>query len=674
MLLLASPLLRGQPDFPGTKSAAGEFDGTSLREPADLAATWLVQPGDNPAYANPTWDDSQWLRVGSTTSLKRLLPRGNPGIVWYRLHLHVMPDQTGLALKETSLSSAFEVYSNGVKLMQLGRVAPFVGYTSDAQLMARIPDSQIATGSVVLALRVHLTPVEWSGSNPGLTAQKLTFGRYHELSDHVWIKLIGENYLFWLDSLITLCLGLGALLLFSAQRSRPEYLWLSLTYFCFLLSVPIWMFNATYPFPASWLGVTALTSFGANLFSAFMYLAFLSDKVNWPLRIFLLAACLLRASVHVAEAWDVILTPTTVGFLIAPLYFFNVVVLPILLLVHWRRGNREAGILLVPQLLSNVVFVFNTLAAVAGSIPALHDFALRYGSLLSDTHAGRFLIAPVSVAGILSSLSLALIVILRSNRLSLQSMHFQHELAAAREVQQILLPEHIETVPGFTVDCAYYPAQEVGGDFFQVLPTSEGGLLLVFGDVAGKGLPAAMQVSVLVGAIRTVAAYEQDPDVVLAHLNDRMFSRSHGGFATALAAKISPDGRVIIANAGHLPPYLDGVAVDLPGALPLGVLRGARYELVQFDLHPASLLTFYSDGVVEAQNSKGQLFGFERAKAISMYPAAVIVQDARTFGQSDDITVITITRHQLMETKAKNAFAGSSSFDLEQIPLRISPE
>jgi serine phosphatase RsbU (regulator of sigma subunit) len=109
-------------------------------------------------------------------------------------------------------------------------------------------------------------------------------------------------------------------------------------------------------------------------------------------------------------------------------------------------------------------------------------------------------------------------------------------------------------------------------------------------------------------------------------------------------AHITATGLVSVANAGHLSPYLDGSEVELEGALPLGVKSGAHYETTHFHLAQGSRLTFYSDGVVEAQNAEGELFGFERGRAISTNPAAMIVEAAKEFGQSDDITVVAITR------------------------------
>lgn len=233
----------------------------------------------------------------------------------------------------------------------------------------------------------------------------------------------------------------------------------------------------------------------------------------------------------------------------------------------------------------------------------------------------------------------------RHIRASAEKAVLEAEMAAAREIQQVIVPEKGEAFPGYVVDSVYQPARQVGGDFFQVLPASKDGLLVVVGDVAGKGLPAAMLVAMLVGSIRATAEDSDDPVVMLRKLNDRLVGRIMGGFATALAAHITRDGLVTIANAGHLSPYLDGSEVELAGALPLGIAEGGgKFEPKRFELRPGSRLTFYSDGVVEAKNKKGELFGFERAKAISTTSAAAIAQAAVKFGQEDDITVVTVER------------------------------
>ncbi len=232
----------------------------------------------------------------------------------------------------------------------------------------------------------------------------------------------------------------------------------------------------------------------------------------------------------------------------------------------------------------------------------------------------------------------------RYARMHTEMALLESEMAAARQIQQLILPEQGQSFPGYTVESVYQPARQVGGDFFQIFPAGRCGLLLVIGDVAGKGLPAAMLVSLLVGSIRATVEETLDPVLILRRLHDRLFGRIGEGFSTALAARISDDGLVTIANAGHLSPYLDGQEVSLPGALPLGVAGGGQYDATSLRLPPGSRLTFYSDGVVEAQKSDGELFGFERAGMISTQSAAAIVETAVGFGQSDDITVVTIKR------------------------------
>jgi phosphoserine phosphatase RsbU/P len=333
-----------------------------------------------------------------------------------------------------------------------------------------------------------------------------------------------------------------------------------------------------------------------------------------------------------------------VYFSLLPLILLIAGVVPVLLVIHFRRGNREAGILLIPVILSSLDLYVEVLLALLGQVRFFAPAADRLSDKLQHLHAGPFTLGLGTFSELLYVLSLAIIIVLRTARIGRQQALLEGEVAAAREVQQVILPEQAEAVPGFRVESVYLPAQQVGGDFFQVLPAGEGGLLVVMGDVAGKGLPAAMLVSVLVGAIRTAAAYSRAPEELLAQLNERLLGRTHGGFSTALAAHITANGSVAVANAGHLPPYLDGCEVRLPGELPLGIAGGASYETTRFSLPPGGRLTFYSDGVVEAQNQKGELFGFDRGREISTQPATAIVEAARQFGQQDDITVVTIER------------------------------
>ncbi len=213
-------------------------------------------------------------------------------------------------------------------------------------------------------------------------------------------------------------------------------------------------------------------------------------------------------------------------------------------------------------------------------------------------------------------------------------------------VQHVLIPEELPHVPGLTIESEYRPAREVGGDFFQIVPhPADGSVLLVVGDVTGKGLQAGMLVALIVGVIRNETAHTSDPLAVLNALNQALCGRGHA-HATGLALRIAADGSAKLANAGHLPPYLNGKELPMEGALPLGMVESAEFSVMDFLLALGDRLLLLSDGVAEAQDEKGQLFGFERINELLRQPisAAEVAAAAQAFGQEDDISVLTVTR------------------------------
>ena len=631
--------------------AAQSFDATRLRVPTQLDSSWLVHAGDDPSYAKPDFDDSQWTVFNPRNDIKTLFPTTHPALIWYRLHVKVAPDETGLALREDDIARAFEIYVNGERLMRVGQIDPYVPYTLNAFELKQIPDRLIAQGSLVIALRVRLTQTDWAGQDPGYFASNLLLGQETTLDRGDWLATLGNNAAGWIDHLLLIGLGIVALVLFASQRQQTEYLWIAgiglLT-----LAEFIEPFVATfYNIPLYWEAVYDSLRLATPFLWVGLYFSFVQKRIGWHWRAVLIFAGVMNAF-SAMQALYLSLPLPVQFFSNLPFIILLSVVVPVVLAIHWRRGNREAGILLIPVLLFSVYIYAEIGLETLFQVPQMRQQALRGLNLVDRFPIGPFSISLDNVSSVLGTLALAIIMLLRSTRMSRRQAILESELQAAQQVQQVLLPEEMESVPGFDVESEYEPAQQVGGDFFQVLPAGHGGLLVVVGDVAGKGLPAAMLVSVLVGAIRGVAEYTADPAELLASLNERLIGRTNGSFSTALAAHITADGWVTIANAGHLSPYLDGREIELPGALPLGVLSGSRYETSQFYLAHGSRLTVYSDGVVEAQNESGELFGFERAKAISTESASKIVEAAIAFGQEDDITVVTVTRHFAMATAA----------------------
>jgi serine phosphatase RsbU (regulator of sigma subunit) len=255
----------------------------------------------------------------------------------------------------------------------------------------------------------------------------------------------------------------------------------------------------------------------------------------------------------------------------------------------------------------------------------------------------------------ISNLLLALVVGSLLLRRLLKSIRNQRQMALdvkqAQEVQQVILPESRTELPGLVVESEYRPAREVGGDFFQIIPNkSDGSLLIVAGDVTGKGLKAGMLVAVLVGAIRNQVEHSSDPLFLLQALNRRLLGRSDAQ-ATCLALRIAADGEALLANAGHTPPYRNGEPVAMEGALPLGMMDDAEFSVMQFTLAQGDRLVLVSDGVAEATDGDRQLFGFDRVQELLQtgLSASEVASVAQKFGQEDDISVITVTRASVPE-------------------------
>ena len=250
---------------------------------------------------------------------------------------------------------------------------------------------------------------------------------------------------------------------------------------------------------------------------------------------------------------------------------------------------------------------------------------------------------PVFVVILLGAVILAVFVrdLIRDRR---EKMRMAAELAASRAVQNVLIPEQTQEVPGFRIESVYKPYGEVGGDFFQILPRPDGGVLIAIGDVSGKGMPAAMMVSQLVGAFNALAETTSSPAQLLAGLNRRVLGRSHGGFTTCLILHANPDGTCTAANAGHIPPYRNGEELACENNLPLGLAAEATYCEFTFQASHDDKLTLLTDGVVEARNHSGELFGFERTATLASRTAEFIAEAAQAFGQEDDITVLTVAR------------------------------
>jgi serine phosphatase RsbU (regulator of sigma subunit) len=237
----------------------------------------------------------------------------------------------------------------------------------------------------------------------------------------------------------------------------------------------------------------------------------------------------------------------------------------------------------------------------------------------------------------------------------------EQELHVARRIQQASLPEAVPALEGWEIYPSYLPAREVGGDFFDFLELEDGRLGLVVGDATGKGVPAALVMSTTCGMIRAVTqASDYSPGEVLQRVNEALATRIPANmFVTCFYGVLDPGtGSFAYANAGHDLPYVrrGGYAEELMArGMPLGLMPGMSYEEKEIILGEGDRALFYSDGLVEAHNPEGAMFGFPRLQSLVAEHAQgeplvdFLMEELYSFAgkrweQEDDITLVTLHR------------------------------
>lgn len=241
------------------------------------------------------------------------------------------------------------------------------------------------------------------------------------------------------------------------------------------------------------------------------------------------------------------------------------------------------------------------------------------------------------------------------------------ELHNASEIQQILLPNKAPEIPGFAIAGINIPARHVSGDYFDYFPVGEAHIGVVIADVSGKGIPAALITAMCRSVLRSHARDTLSPSAVLAAVNRNLFPDMRVDmFISMIYAVIARDGSTVtLARAGHTDPFLwrkktDKVEIiDMPG-IAVGIDKGEVFERdikdVNVTMEPGDCLLFYTDGINEAEDHKGLLYGEDRvARVLGITapdgPARVVeglVLAVKTFrgdvAQQDDITLIAIKK------------------------------
>ena len=645
-LCLAS-MAHGQgPDWNNPKHFDPFFIGTRV----ELGPMWLFSADDNPAFALPDYDDSNWRMI----SADRPLASYNivkPRYAWYRMHVHLPRKAHSLAIEMQFIEGSYELYANGVRLTIDGSMNAEHASSQDYLVAYAIPDAIFTNAvDVVIAIRfapkwfdlddfpagapfradsIYLATGDAAGRDAGFEAS-------HQVAIPLFLAVLG------------LLVGSVALALYLAIRSRPEYLAIAISLLAGSEQNALIAWIRLHPtagqsmFQALGLGIEQVGLI------EFVRIILYVRRSRWLVALEVTAFASYFCINFTYAGW--LQTYVGVGLYFLPsLIVFAV--LPGLLLRGLVQGNRDARVIFPAIAVIAAANYLNFLSALSQMqiLPINIQF-------VPDLPIGAYSMDFWSVWRIIYCVTMLLFLVLRTIEIVREHARAAAELVAARTVQQVLIPEEIPTIAGFDVQCVYKPAGEVGGDFFQIVPIAGGGALIVVGDVSGKGMPAAMTVSLLVGTFRTLAHYTQSPGEILAAMNQRMMARSNGGFTTCIVIRILAGGTVTAANAGHIAPYINGQELALENGLPLGLSADSEYSETVWTLPIGAHLTLLTDGVVEAQSSAGELFGFERAAAISTEGADRIAKAAEQFGQKDDITVLTLTFGAA--TEALPAFPG----------------
>ena len=617
-----------------------------------LDGLWRFHTGDDPAWANPKFDDSQWPLLRSDRNWAVQGYNGYSGTAWYRFQVTLPAGLEHASIYLPYILTNYQVYANGELIGSYGKMPPHPVPCWGGGWFRTYALPNHSDRTIVFAIRVWHWP-GWAanfGGGPSFGGSLIgdadMIANRDALSrgSHHW-ELSSTMILALLETLA----GIGALVLFLLRRSEREYLWFGVM---MLVGAAAGWMALSFVFDVWNVQISGaledlLPLVGVSLAEMAFYRNLLKGRRTLLYRaavaciLLILLGLTVQSFAVIDPSFATGLSPSTVNLLETLLQLPLDVWVLLLLFARARENSLDARLLLAPVMLQKLAQMFQGAAIVTYNQG--WQSTLGYNIALVTR---PFPIELLQAVDALFLLAIFAILILRFTRTRSQEERYAMEFDAARNVQQLLIPDERPQTPGLAIESEYRPAREVGGDFFQVIPhPTDGSVLIVVGDVAGKGLQAGMLVAHLVGAIRNEASHSNDPARILAALNVHL-AEQHHSLATCLALRIQSDGSAALANAGHLPPYLNGTELPMEGALPLGVIAAAEVPVSHFRLAVGDTLMLMTDGIAEAQDSGGQLFGFERISELlnRHASAAEVAAAAQNFGQEDDITVLTVSR------------------------------
>jgi hypothetical protein len=631
-------------------------DASAAGAPVKLTGLWRFHAGDDPAWAAPGFDDSQWQLIPPDKDTQQQGHLADIRYGWYRIRIKLPATQEPLALAMGPVPC--EVYAEGRLVDTVGKVRPRPE-EKNLDNVNVFPLPQGLNGrNITLAVRTvwllfaDRDVLSQPPFEPSIAPARLQWQRREAASNKLLLQgAPASNHLLYggapecFNDALALSLGMFSLGLFLLRRRSTEYGWVALAYVLTAISDIgtgyLQFHHASVSYDDSLVDVFMVVVLFATGMYVWQFIEARRGGLFWA-AMAMIALFELVSQLLVYYVLGDLLGNRSLGLLVGNEACFVLLQATVILIfvrmgISARQGNRNAQLLLIPFTLQwslSLLAILSWTLSLAGLMKPWTFTAVQLGQVT---------VTWTSILEWLSTASMGLVLILRFARSAEQEQRLSGEMETARKVQAQLVPAELPGTEHFRFEAVYQSASEVGGDLYQVYSRADGSVMVLVGDVSGKGLKAAMLGTLVVGA---AGAFEQDeptPAEMLSRLNRRLRGSSDGGFVTCLCCVITPDGRLTLSNAGHLAPYRNGQEVSCASGLPLGLIAGAEYAETKVQLDAMDTLTFLSDGVVEARNAQGELFGFDRAQAISAQPARKIAEQAVAFGQEDDITVLTLS-------------------------------
>lgn len=635
------------------------FNLQTERDPVtSLDGLWRFHTGDNPLWADPNFDDSQWSLLHSDEPWSQQGYKNYGGFAWYRFTVAVPEGSGNWSIYLGPMETGYQLFVDGHLVGSFGPILNSLNYTASSRVFAL---SSPGPHTFHIAIRAWHAPV-WADFAQGGFYGSSYFGESHFIAQRAatnrslqWNGMVDEYTYAVLCTLV----GLVVLVLFFIRREEREYLWFALLLLANAVDIGLSISRqlALIPFP-----IFDFVDGFVQSAALFATLAFFSIVLHTPrTRIWWFVAALLFLNPPAVFLYVFPVCSVGIATLLATLTVLpaTVWILAILLKRALQR-DRDALILLVPTLLWQGFHFLESLLLITWQLGWQ-----RWGAYwVLPLRTKPFVLMPAPVVGTIFIFALLLFLIRRFSLARQEETRLSSELESAHSIQRTLVPPISASFSGYDLNGLSLPSEEVGGDLVDVVVLPNRSILAYIADVSGHGLQAGILMGMVKTAVRSILLESHDdPALLLTILCDRLNRalptvKEPHMYATLSAICLAPDGRVQYTLAGH-PSILYYQASSRTvqaltcNQLPVGLLPVDAYISNSLQIEQGDLLAIATDGILEVANTQQEEFGSDRIATLLTQMSRQdlgsirdsIVSAAQAFGkQADDQTILLIRR------------------------------